>query len=173
MLLEINKIRSLFGLSPIIIDSPSLYSTAQLKPLKPLKPLPPLKYPGDKDPTQSKAKCPYCDGCISIETCYCSNCKKNVNPIVGQPHKFRPQRKNERDPFYGPRDKYVTPTQSIDINVKEINCASKKTKKKKPKMYESEEFSQCMSKKELQNKLKTDNKLNEVWKSCTELAIDG
>lgn len=175
LLNKINQIRSFFGLSPITTESTSLYSTAQLKDLKPLKPLkslPPLKFPGDKDPTKPKAKCPMCDSNISSETCYCHNCKKNVNPVVGQPHPFRSPKKNERDPFYGPKDKYVMPT-NVDINVKEINCASKKKKKKKPKIYESEEFSQCMNLKELKNKLKTDNKLNEVWKSCTELAIDG
>lgn len=137
-----------------------------IRELKPIEPLKPIKLPGDKDSTQPKTKCPICNSNISSENNYCYNCKKVVNPIYGEPHSFKSPNKNERDPFFGTEDHYVVPTKAAFV-------IESKSKKIKQRVYESEEFSQCVDPNELKNMIETDDRLNEVWKSCTDLAIDG
>ncbi|MCD6435002.1 MAG: hypothetical protein J7L15_01220 [Clostridiales bacterium] len=129
----------------------------------------PFKLPDTPDPTQSKASCPVCNATLQgPNVTSCPSCGNSFpQPIIGDihPHKA-PDRKQKVDNF------------NIRLQSKEQDIleAKKKEKTRVSDDFKSDEFKQCI---EHPNQIKRkknkfdDNKLRDVWKSCTDLEIDG
>jgi hypothetical protein len=93
--------------------------------------------------------------------------------VVKDPLESKPTPKGkQRNPFSLNTPTFVTP--NVPFNV----AASKKDKKDDAEhdkgvvkdVYQSDEFNQCQKRKKVKN---VDKHLDEVWKSCRDLEIDG
>ena len=131
-------------------------------------PFKPLDAP---DPAGTMSKCPQCKGTLKDpNVTECPNCHSVFSkPMVGGPYlHLRDQKKQKPNNFN-------IPLSSDDSN---ITIAGKDKKPERVKDdYVSDEFKQCIDKplpriKRKKNRY-VDNKLDDVSKSCTDLAIDG
>jgi len=130
----------------------------------------PFKLPNEPNPTQQQANCPRCKGLLeNPNTTECPNCHYVfTKPIVGDPYKHvAPVPKPKSN------DGFNVPLSSRNIKVVE---AKKKEKHRVKDDFTSDEFKQCVEKPNHIKRKKNqfdDNKLRDVWKSCTDLEIDG
>ena len=144
--------------------------------------------PKDKG-TQAERYCIECGSCLGEKDFSCPNCGCNQQN-VGQAHKRSPAQKGRQyNPFSN--DPHSNPLQvqrgvpipkMFDTNTNMQKEAVVEDPKEKEKVdpdivpYESDEILQCVDPSELhrrKNRRKVDDKLEEVSKSCLDLAIDG
>lgn len=162
---------------------------AQLKPLPPLKP---LKFPGDLDPSRQKIVCRFCGSTLTspdskndaVAPTICPNCgQENAATIIGI-NEHKPDDKGKQynpfsinNPMFAPKGLPM-----VSFNRKKILESQLTTRKRDRKMkrvrdtFLSKEIKQCPDLSEINSRRKKNkvvDNLEDITKSCEDLAIDG
>jgi hypothetical protein len=159
-----------------------------------LKPLPELRMPGEPKPATWGRVCKGCGGTLASfdptqdnNSDYCFNCQKagRANQAGSQPtgaNKRRPNKPGEinTNPFSANNPMSIQPGQQIaaeaDTSIKLSSLSYKKDKKDDKRVndnFMSDDFKMCPNiQKSKQPVQYVDNSINEITKSCEDLAID-
>ena len=147
---------------------------SQLKELKELE-LRPYKYPGDKDPVQNQTICKRCGSMLNQDAQVCQNCG-NTQIFHGQPHPAKPSDKGKQPSPFGVNKDVFIPKNTPIIASKKHHDNAEKNEEIVKDVYVSDEFNMCTDPSEKnirKNRNNVDNKLEDIWKSCQDLEIDG
>lgn len=170
---QINTIRKRNGLAVF----------SQLKELKELK-LKPYRLKDDAVPTQAITQCKRCGAMLSQDATDCEDCIRQgfhgpFDIYRGQPHPAKPSDKGKQPSPFGVNKDVFIPKNTPIIAAKKHHIKHDNAEKNEEivkDVYVSDEFNMCLDpfKKNIRkNRNNSDNKLEDIWKSCQDLEIDG